>query len=625
MADSGKISVDSENIFQIIQGNIYDDKDVFIRELIANGADAIAKSRSLNIGPEPGEERIDVVINEKGHTISFSDNGIGMTRDEVERYINQVAVSGTKDFAARMEASGRDSSVIGQFGLGFYSAFMGADRVDIDTLSRLPDEESVYWEGVGSTMEYRIGRGTRTEPGTTVTLYLSDNLQFTVGDYVKKAIQRFCGYVPVPIYETVEDEYPSENHEPFGCQLVNNADPLWIRDPASITEEDYISFYHEIFEDLKDPVEQLNLYDEELGIRGIIYFRCFDNALSLKGTMKLFCRQVFVGDDVQELIPDFVNVQNGIIDMDQLPLNISRSSLKDDGYARAVYAHIVDQVGKKVEDLFLNHREKYEQIWPELGPFVKLGMLQNRRFKPFARRSLIFETLDGRFLSLEECMEPPVCSEGRIFYVSDLIQQAVYVQLFKKTDAVVLKLLHEVDAPLIRQLELENKEQRKENDREITFKRIDSDIFDILKQKDFDGDSAALEESRQTLETFFGDLIDTDSVVIRAENLIDDEVSSLIIADESTRRMQDTLELYQLADGVDLSQYNFKKQELLLNLNNILVKRILAAPDSESSRMIGQHLYDLARLTVESLDPEEMNHFVERSNQIMRLWQESQE
>ncbi len=623
MADTGKIQVDSENIFQIIQSNIYDDKSVCIRELIANGADAIAKGKSLNVGPESGTERIDVVINEKGHTISFTDNGIGMTRDEVEEYINQVAVSGTKDFAAKMEAAGKDSSVIGQFGLGFYSAFMAADRVSIDTLSRIPGREPVYWEAVGSTMDYRIGLGNRTEPGTTVTLYLSDNLEFTVGDYVKKSIQRYCGFVPVPIYETVEDEYPSENKEPFGCQLVNKPDPLWLRDPATITDEEYVDFYHEIFGDLRDPVEQLNLYNEELGIRGIIYFRCFDNAPSLKGCMKLFCRQVFVGDDVQELIPDFVNVQNGIIDLEQLPLNISRSSLKDDGYARAVYAHIVDQVGGKIEDLFLNHREKYEQIWPELGPFVKLGLLQNRRFMPFARRCLIFETLDGRFLTLEECMEPPVCQDGWIFYVSDMIQQAVYVKLFRKTDAVVLKLIHEVDAPLIRMLELEGKEKKEA--KQIAFKRIDSDIFDILKENDTDENAASLEENRQKLETFYRAILADDSIVIRGEYLIDDEVSSLIIADESTRRMQDTLELYQLADGVDLSQYNFKNKELLLNLNNILVKKILSDPDSETSRMIGSQLYDLARLTVESLDPEEMNHFIEASNQIMRLWQESQE
>lgn len=616
MLKQGMLSIEKENIFQIIKENIYDEKDAFIREIISNSRDAIVKHQTLTgLTDQTGDYRIDIIIDEAANTIRFEDNGLGMDAEEIERYINNVAFSGAVDFVNQQLESSERNPIIGHFGLGFYSVFMVADHVTIDTLSWKEGAMPVHWSCVGSKMAFSMEDGTRQTRGTTVTIYL-DSLEFTNAYRVFKSVCKYCSYLPTKIFVTVENETPKEGQKPFGTRPANYPVPVWMKDPNTLTDEDYCNCYHEVFGLIQDPVAWINLYNEDLGVKGVIWLRDLDASEgTLEGTIKLYSRQIFIADNVRELIPDFLMVQNGVIDIETLPLNVSRASIKDDGYARAVYAWIVEQVGEQIEAMYQNHREHYQDIWPVIGPFIKLGYLKNRKFRPYARRCMIYETSGGTFLSLQEYRDtfPPSLSPD-VYYTSDLTQQAQYLTLFEQCGIPVLKMLHMVDQPFIRQLEME--------DRELHFKRIDSDLFDILIEKE-DVSEEEKQAEEQSLAEYFRTQTGQEKIQIRLVSLISDKVPSLMILDESTRRMQDTLELYGLAQGVDLTQHHFKEEVLILNRKNRLVQRILQEPDSQMSEILTKQIYDLARLGQSGLDDIEMQNFVKRSTDIMELWEQS--
>ncbi len=619
---TGMLSIEKENIFQIIKENIYDEKDAFIREIISNSRDAIVKHQKLSgLTDETGGYRIDITIDMEKNTIRFEDNGLGMDAEEIERYINNVAFSGAVDFVNQQMDDADHNPIIGHFGLGFYSVFMVSDHVSIDTLSWKEDAVPVHWECTGSKMEFSMEDGTRQTRGTAVTIDL-DSLEFTNPYQVFKAICRYCCYLPTKIFVTAEHETVREGQKPFGTRQANYPVPVWMKDPKELTDEDYINCYHEVFGLLQDPTAWVNLYNEQLGVKGVIWLRDLDSVEgTLEGTMKLFSRQIFVADNVRELIPDFLMVQNGVIDIETLPLNVSRASIKDDGYAKAIYTWIVEQVGEQMEALYQEDPKHYQNIWPVIGPFIKLGYLKNRKFRPFARRCMIYETSDGAFYTLNQYQEKFLCPEPHekrheIYYVSDLTQQAQYLAMFEQCGIPVLKMLHMVDQPFIRQLEMENKN--------LHFRRIDSDLFDVLLEQD-DTDEEIVQETEKKLEAYFKEQTGKDDIQIRLVRLISENVPSLMILDESTRRMQDTLELYGLAEGVDLSKHHFKEEVLILNKKNRLVKRILNEPESEMAKLLTQQIYDLARLGQSGLDDTEMTGFVKRSTEIMELWERSSE
>lgn len=616
MMKKGSLSVNNENIFQIIQDNIYDDKDAFVREIISNGQDAIVKHQLLQEEDVSQDAyRIDVIIDEKERTIKFIDNGVGMDEEEVDKYINHIAFSGAMDHVYQDGSSAERTPIIGHFGLGFYSVFMITEHVTIDTLSWKKDAIPVHWACNGKTMEFALEEGTKKTRGTEVTLYLKENLQFLNGYNMLKSARKYCGFIETDIYVTVQNETVHESQEPFGTKKINYPNPIWCVPPETLTDEDYINTYHQMFDQIQEPACWINLYNEDLGVKGIIFLRNLDNTgASLEGKIKLFSKRIYVAENVRELIPDFITVQNGVIDIEELPLNVSRASIKDDGYAAAIYTWIVEQLGTQIEDMFQNDRAKYEKIWPDIGPFLKLGFIKNRKFKPFARRCMIYETLDGEFVTLTDYLSPLNLEQpNAIYYTSDVTQQAQYIMLFKKSNIPVLKLLHMVDQPFMRLIEMENREQG------IKFKRIDSELFDVLMEP---SDEDELKKIETDLQAFFRKITGNDTLKICAKRLISDEITSLFIQDEQTRRMQDTLEVYGLSEGVDLSQYNFQDEVLLLNTKNVLVQRIIKTPEFEMAEILAKQIYDLARLMLQRLDDMEMLEFVNRTNHIMKLWEE---
>lgn len=612
MMKKGNLSVNSENIFQIIQDNIYDEKDAFVREIISNGQDAIVKHQLLTKEDVSQDAyRIDVIIDEAEKTIKFVDNGVGMDAEEVDKYINHIAFSGAMDHVYQDGSSAERTPIIGHFGLGFYSVFMITENVTIDTLSYKEGAKPVHWACNGKTMEFALEEGTKKTRGTEVTLYLKENLQFTNGYNLLKSARKYCGFIETEIFITVENETVHESREPFGTQKVNYPNPIWCIPPEHLTEDDYINAYHQMFDQVRKPACWINLYNEDFGVKGIIYLRNLDNTgASLDGKMKLFSKRIFVAENVRELIPDFILVQNGVIDIEELPLNVSRASIKDDGYAAAIYTWIVEQLGLQLEAMFQNEREKYESIWPDIGPFIKLGFIKNRKFRPFARRCMIYETLEGKFISLLDYLSL-LNTTKTIFYTSDVVQQAQYIMLFKESNIPVLKLLHMVDQPFIRLIEMEYQQEG------LKFKRIDSELFDVLLAP---ADEEKLKTAEERLQQFFRKVIGNTELKISAKHLISQEISSLFIQDEQTRRMQDTLEVYGLSEGVDLSKYNFQDEILLLNTNNALIQRILKYPEYEVSEILAKQVYDLARLMLGRLDDMELVEFVNRTNYIMKQW-----
>ena len=655
----GNLSIDSENIFPIIKKWLYSDHDIFIRELISNGVDAITKMKRLvSMGDAEVEDdvkyKVTVSSSPKERTLTFTDNGIGMTAEEVEKYINQIAFSGAADFLEKYKDKDQSEQIIGHFGLGFYSAFMVADKVTIDTLSYVDGAESVHWESEGG-LTYEMSEGNRDERGTTITLYLSeDSLEFSNEYRVKEVINKYCSFMPIEIYYINEDkakeEKPSEieadakvveakkeedelvgdvteapdneaadeaeaeegdKEDKDAPKPLNDIHPLWTRTPADCKDEDYIDFYQHVFLDFKEPLFWIHLnMDYPFNLKGILYFpRINPNMDKLEGTVKLYNNQVFVADNIKEVIPEFLLVLKGVIDCPDLPLNVSRSALQNDGFVAKISDYITKKVADKLIGMYKNHKDRYEELWDDLSPFIKFGCLRDNKFDEKMKDYMIFKNLEDKYLTLPEYLEAAKEShENQVFYVSDAETQARYIEMFKSEGIDAIYLTHNIDNPYITMME-----SRNEN---VKFARIDADI-----SASFKGEALSEEDEKKytdALTETFKKALGVESIKIKVESLKDEKVSSMLTQSEADRRMAEMMKIYADA-GMGGMGMNFgqNSETLVLNSNNNLVKYILDNPDAELTPVVCCQLYDLAVLANKPLTAEELTRFVTRSNEIL--------
>ena len=643
----GNLSIDSENIFPIIKKWLYSDHDIFIRELISNGVDAITKMKRLDSMGEASVEEgthfmVTVTSSPSEKTLTFQDNGIGMTKEEVEKYINQIAFSGAADFLEKYKDKDQSEQIIGHFGLGFYSAFMVADKVTIDTLSYQDGAESVHWESDGG-LTYEMSEGNRLERGTTITLYLSeDSLEFANEYRVKEVINKYCSFMPVEIYyinedkakedakKEIEAEVKSEEDEFIGDapkkddnvveaeetkkdepKPLNEINPLWTRTPADCKDEDYIDFYQHLFLDFKEPLFWIHLnMDYPFNLKGILYFpRINPNMDKLEGTVKLYNNQVFVADNIKEVIPEFLLVLKGVIDCPDLPLNVSRSALQNDGFVAKISDYITKKVADKLIGMYKNHRDRYEELWDDLSPFIKFGCLRDNKFDEKMKDHMIFKNLEDKYITLPEYLEAAKDShENQVFYVSDAETQARYIQMFKDEGIDAIYLTHNIDNPYITMMEA--------RDESVKFARIDSDL-----SANFKGEALSEEDEKKytdSLTETFKKALGVENIKIKVESLKDENISSMLTQSEADRRMAEMMKMYSEAGmggmGMNLGQ---DTETLVLNSNNKLVKYVLDNPDEEITPTICSQLYDLAVLANKPLTAEELTRFVARSNEIL--------
>ena len=663
MNKQGNLSINSENLFPIIKKWLYSDHDIFVRELVSNGCDAVTKLKKLDVMGEyslaDGEKfKIQVIVNPDDRTMTFIDNGIGMTADEVEEYITQIAFSGASDFLEKYKDKTNEDQIIGHFGLGFYSAFMVADKVTIETLSYKEGAEPVHWECDGDS-EYSMSEGSRKERGTEITLYLNeDSLEFANEYKAREIIEKYCSFMPVeiylskegkePEYETIDEadvteedtvvehivepakteekekedgtketvEISPERHRAKIIrrpQLLNDTNPLWAKHPNECTDDDYKAFYRKVFHDYKEPLFWIHLnMDYPFNLKGILYFPKINYEYeSIEGTIKLYNNQVFIADNIKEVIPEFLMLLKGVIDCPDLPLNVSRSALQNDGFVKKVSDYITKKVADKLSGMFKTDRENYEKYWEDINPFIKFGCIKDSKFNDKMKDFMIYKNLEGKYITLEDYLEAAKEKhENVVFYVTDEVQQSQYINMFKAEglDAVILK--HNIDQPFITNLE-----QAKEG---ISFKRIDTDLADVFKEKTEEDDQKALEEDTTKLTDIFKKALGKDKLTVKVEKLKNADVSSMITLSEESRRMQDMMRMYTMP-GMDTSMFDGEGETLILNANNDLVQYILGHADGENTDMICQQLYDLALLAHKPLSADALTKFVERSNQIMRL------
>lgn len=643
----GNLSIDSENIFPIIKKWLYSDHDIFIRELISNGVDAITKMKRLDsMGEASVEEgthfKVTVTSSPSEKTLTFQDNGIGMTKEEVEKYINQIAFSGAADFLEKYKDKDQSEQIIGHFGLGFYSAFMVADKVTIDTLSYQDGAKPVHWESDGGHT-YEMSEGNRLERGTTITLYLSeDSIEFANEYRVKEVINKYCSFMPVEIYyinedkakeeakKEIEAEVKSEEDEFIGDEPkkddkvveaeetkkdepkpLNDINPLWTRTPADCKDEDYIDFYQHLFLDFKEPLFWIHLnMDYPFNLKGILYFpRINPNMDKLEGTVKLYNNQVFVADNIKEVIPEFLLVLKGVIDCPDLPLNVSRSALQNDGFVAKISDYITKKVADKLIGMYKNHRDRYEELWDDLSPFIKFGCLRDNKFDEKMKDHMIFKNLEDKYITLPEYLEAAKDThENQVFYVSDAETQARYIQMFKDEGIDAIYLTHNIDNPYITMMEA--------RDESVKFARIDSDL-----SANFKGEALSEEDEKKytdSLTETFKKALGVENIKIKVESLKDENVSSMLTQSEADRRMAEMMKMYSEAGiggtGMNLGQ---DTETLVLNSNNKLVKYVLDNPDEEITPTICSQLYDLAVLANKPLTAEELTRFVARSNEIL--------
>ena len=682
-AKTGSLSINSENIFPIIKKWLYSDHDIFYRELISNGCDAITKLKKLALMgeyEEPGETeyKIQVTVNSEDKTITVEDNGIGMTAEEVEEYINQIAFSGAQDFLAKYKDKANEDQIIGHFGLGFYSAFMVADKVTIDTLSYKKDAEPVHWESEGGT-EFAMDKGDKEGNGTKIVLYLNEDSTEFCNEYrAREVIQKYCSFMPVEIYlknataepeyetiekdqltdkdtivETVVEEAKTEEKEKEdGTKetvevsprtekykilkrpvALNDIHPLWNKHPNECTEEEYKEFYRKVFMDYKEPLFWIHLnMDYPFNLKGILYFPKINTEYdSVEGTIKLYNNQVFIADNIKEVIPEFLMLLKGVIDCPDLPLNVSRSALQNDGTVKKISEYISKKVADKLTGMCKTDRENYEKYWDDISPFIKYGCIKDDKFYDRIKDCLLFKNLDGKYLTLqdfiaenkkedtaEKAEENTTAESGEtsedskekektvLFYVTDEVQQSQYINLFKEQgiDAVILK--HNIDSAFITHLERQ--------DDTIKFERIDADVNADMKEEVSEED---LKEEKETLTDVFHKALNNDKLEVKVEKLKNASVSSMIVLSEETRRMQDMMKMYNMY-GMDPNMFG-GPATLVLNANNELVQYIFNHKDSEHVPMMCEQLYDLAMLSHKPLAPEEMTKFITRSNKIMML------
>ena len=670
----GNLSIDSENIFPIIKKWVYSDHDIFIRELVSNGCDAITKYKKLDMMgecelPDDYKGKIQVIVNPEEKTLKFIDNGIGMTAEEVEEYITQIAFSGATQFLEKYKDKTTEDEMIGHFGLGFYSAFMVADEVQIDTLSYKEGAAAVHWVSEGGT-EYEMQEGNRTEVGTEITLYLNeDSLAFANEYRAREVLEKYCSFMPVeiflskanaePEYETIDEadvldtdevvehitEEPKEGEEGEPKQKakivkrpvsLSDIHPLWTKNPSDCTKDDYIEFYRKVFMDYKEPLFWIHLnMDYPFNLKGILYFPKINTEYdSIEGTIKLYNNQVFIADNIKEVIPEFLLLLKGVIDCPDLPLNVSRSALQNDGFVQKISEYISKKVADKLTGMCKTDRESYEKYWDDISPFIKYGCIKDAKFAEKMGDYVLFKNLDGKYLTLKDCIEEnkketeeteaqteekkedAAESENKdnaeakepektvIFYVTDEVQQSQYINMFKEAgkDAVILK--HNIDSAFISSLEQKHQE--------VQFKRIDADLTEEMK-----GEGTADEETVKALTELFRKSLNKDKLEVHVENLKNENVSAMMTLSEESRRMQDMMKMYNMY-GMDPNMFG-GQETLVLNANHPLVKYLAENQESDKAPLICEQLYDLAMMSHKQLSPDEMTRFVQRSNEILLM------
>ena len=684
----GSLSINSDNIFPIIKKWLYSDHDIFFRELISNGCDAITKLKKLEVMgeytfPENHKNQIQVIVNPEEKTLKFIDTGLGMTADEVEEYITQIAFSGATQFLEKYKDKTNEDQIIGHFGLGFYSAFMVADVVEIDTLSYREGAQAVHWSCDGGT-EYELEDSNRTEVGTEITLHLNEeSLEFANEYRAREVIEKYCSFMPVEIYlskanapqeyETIDEadlreddvvvehihedakteEKENENGEkevvevsPAKDQVkinkrpvsLSDTQPLWMKHPNECTEEEYKEFYRKVFMDYKEPLFWIHLnMDYPFNLKGILYFPKINTEYeSIEGTIKLYNNQVFIADNIKEVIPEFLMLLKGVIDCPDLPLNVSRSALQNDGFVKKISEYISKKVADKLSGMCKTDRETYEKYWDDINPFIKFGCLKDTKFSDRMMDYILYKNLDGKYLTLEDYLKENEteeeakeeaetvieenkeetaeeikkdAEEGKepekttVYYVTDEVQQSQYINMFKEEGQDALILKHNIDSAFISHVE-----QKKET---VKFMRIDADINESVK---VDGEEN-LEEQTKELGEIFKKALGKENLTVKAEKLKNESVSSMMTVTEESRRMQEMMKMYNMY-GMDSSMFG-GQETLVLNLNNKLVQYVLANKEGDLTKLVCEQLYDLAVITHRQLTPEEMTKFVARSNEIM--------
>ena len=681
MAKTGSLSINSDNIFPIIKKWLYSDHDIFYRELISNGCDAITKLQKLDMMgeyelPEGYKPKIEVVVDPEKKTLTFTDNGLGMTAEEVEEYINQIAFSGATDFIEKYKDKSNADQIIGHFGLGFYSAFMVADEVHIDTLSYKKDAKPVHWECDGGT-EFSMEDGDRAEVGTTITLFLMDDcLEFCNEYKAREVIKKYCSFMPTEIYlskegsketqiikvdekvdtDTVIEEIKPEkegDEEKLKIakrpELLNDTHPLWMKNPSECTREEYLEFYRKVFQDYKEPLFWIHLnMDYPFNLKGILYFPKINMEYeSIEGTIKLYNNQVFIADNIKEVIPEFLMLLKGVIDCPDLPLNVSRSALQNDGFVKKISDYISKKVADKLAGMCKTEKEEYEKYWDDISPFIKFGCLKDDKFCEKMTDYILFKNLEGQYMTLPECLEvkksdpdekeeTAVDEDGNkveaevvenesdsedakeeedkkekvIYYVTDEKQQSQYINMFKaaKMDAVILT--HNIDQPFISQLEAKNEG--------IKFQRIDADLTDTFKAKTSKKAEEEMKEQAEAIAEIMKKALKKDKLTVKVEKLKNKKISSMITLSEESRRMQDMMKMYAM-NGMDMGGFGAEGETLILNANHPLVQYVTEHKDGENVQMICEQLYDLAKLQHAPLSPDDMTKFIARSNDIMLL------
>ena len=696
-AKRGNLSIDSENIFPIIKKWVYSDHDIFVREMISNGCDAITKLKKLDMMgeyelPEGYKPKIEVIVNPEEKTMKFIDNGLGMTAEEVEEYITQIAFSGATQFLEKYKDKTTEDDMIGHFGLGFYSAFMVADEVQIDTLSYKEGAVPVHWASQGGT-EYEMQDGNKTTVGTEITLFLNeDSLEFANEYRAREVLEKYCSFMPVeiflskanaePEYETIDEEdlldtdevvehieeekKEGEEGEPKKKVKIvkrpvsiSDIHPLWAKNPSECTKDEYIAFYRKVFMDYKEPLFWIHLnMDYPFNLKGILYFPKINTEYdSIEGTIKLYNNQVFIADNIKEVIPEFLMVLKGVIDCPDLPLNVSRSALQNDGFVNKVADYISKKVADKLTGMFKTDRENYEKYWDDISPFIKFGCLKDEKFGEKMKDSMIYKNLDHKYLTLEDVIkeskgEPDKADEEqaegqaseetkteeaegakaetaeenpaedekkeeenkeeekvRIYYVTDEVQQSQYINMFKAQGQDAIILTHNIDSAFITYLEQKHQD--------VQFLRIDADVHDSLKDEVAEDEKEELQKTADSLVEIFRKELNNDKLDVKVEKLKDDKVASMAVLSEQERRMAEMMRMYGMG-GMDPSVFG-SQATLVLNANHPLVKFLVEHKRSKNVPIICKQLYDLAMLAHKPLSPEEMTAFVQRSNEIMML------
>ena len=647
---NGNLSINSENIFPVIKKWLYSDHDIFVRELISNGCDAVTKLKKLSLMgefDEPDEPyRIDVTTSANDKTITFTDNGIGMTEEEVEKYINQIAFSGAEAFLEQYKDKATEEQIIGHFGLGFYSAFMVADKVTIETKSYKDGEDAVYWE-CEDGLEYSMKKCIKADRGTTITLYLNEDSYEFANEYrIKEVIDKYCSFMPVEIYYTNADEpqedpkdatvdvdakevsdtadnaedskgpdaddTKTEEKKPEAPKPLNTTTPLWAKHPNDCTDEEYKEFYRKVFHDYKEPLFWIHLnMDYPFNLKGILYSPKINTQYdNLEGTIKLYNNQVFVADNIKEVIPEFLMLLKGCIDCPDLPLNVSRSALQNDGFVKKISDYITKKVADKLSGMYKTHREDYEKYWDDINPFIKFGCLKDLKFLDKMKDFCIYKNLAGKYITLPEYLEAGKEKyENKVFYVTDEQAQSQYINMFKAEGMDALIMTQTIDSPFITLLE-----QKNEN---VHFYRIDAELSDNFVGEELSEETA--KEYKDKLTATFEKALDMKNLNVKVESLKDENTSSILTQPEETRRMQEMMKMYGMA-GMDPSMFGQGEGEtLILNSNNKLVKYVLDNPDSDNTATICCQLYDLAVLANRPLSAEAMTKFIARSNEILGI------